>query len=59
MIDNSAVKSVFEDFEENITGTTETDLPTLEIEEEADDAIPDPPSTDMSSMGPQEAPADD
>ena len=59
MIDKSAVKSVFEDFEENITGTTETDLPTLEIEEEADDAIPDPPSTDMSSMGPQEAPTDD
>ena len=59
MIDKSAVKSVFEDFEENITGTTETDLPTLEIEEEADDAIPDSPSTNMSSMGPQEAPADD
>jgi len=58
MLDKSAVKSVFEDFEQSITDTTETDLPTLEIEEEAEDAIGEQPSVDMRSAN-QEAPADD
>jgi len=59
MIDKSAVKSVFEDFEENITGTTDTDLPNLEVEAVVDDAIPEPPTVDSEAAGVQEAPADD
>jgi len=59
MLDKSAVKSVFEDFEDRITGTTESELPTLEVEEMADDAIPEPPTVDSEMVGPQEAPADD
>jgi len=59
MLDKSAVKTVFEDFEDRITGTTESDLPTLEVEEMAESAIPEPPTVDGEMVGPQEAPADD
>jgi len=59
MMDKSAVKNVFEDFEDKVTGTTDSDLPTLEIEEEAADAIPEPPTVDSEAAGVQEAPADD
>ena len=63
MIDKTAVKSVFEDFEKDVEGTTDSDLPNIEVEEVADDAIPDEPSSSMDvgmgNSGSQEAVADD
>lgn len=58
MLDKSAVKNVFEDFEDRITGTTESDLPTFELEEMTDTAIPEAPTVD-GEAGSMEAPADD
>ena len=43
MIDESAVKDVFESFQEDIGGTGPGDLPTIELEDLADDAIVDEP----------------
>ena len=62
MLDKSAVKDVFESFEAEIQGTDESDLPTVEFEDVADDAIPDEPGSSMGmgeSSGGQGAAADD
>lgn len=58
MLDKSAVKNVFEDFEDRITGTTESDLPTFELEEMTDTTIPEAPTVD-GEAGSMESPADD
>lgn len=47
MLDKSAVKDVFKDFEDEIAGTDENDLPTVEVEQIAEDAIPDEPGSSM------------
>jgi len=65
LMDESAVKDVFESFEEDATGMTEDDLPTLEPDdlpgEELDDLASDPieePGDMGMGSGPQEAAAD-
>jgi len=55
MMDETAVSDVFEDFSEDIGDVGESDLPTLDIEEEVTDAIDEPKQ--MNETDP--TPADD
>ncbi len=61
MLDKSAVTDVFEDFKQDIEGMGPDDLPTVDIEDVAEDAIPDDPSSSMGvgNSNNAEAPADD
>lgn len=67
MMDKSAVKDVFESFEEDAAGTTDEDLPTLEpddlpggdLGDLADDALEDGPTPDMGMGGSQQPAATD
>ncbi|SNR49267.1 hypothetical protein [Halorubrum vacuolatum] len=62
LMDERAVKDVFEAFGEDISGTGADDLPTLELEELASEAVGEPErngSAPSDGLGPEEVPADD
>ena len=62
LMDENAVKDVFEEFGEDIRGTGADDLPTLELEDLAADAVGDPEtngSAPSDGLGPEEVAADD
>ncbi|MWV63300.1 hypothetical protein GRS48_00430 [Halorubrum sp. JWXQ-INN 858] len=62
MIDENAVKDVFESFEKDVSGTGPGDLPTIELDDFAANAVDEPEtngSAPSDGLGPQEAPADD